>query len=112
MARHLKPLLAIFAAILLALSLSGGPASAQGLKELKANGAVGERFDGYAIARDPGATGAVEQANSKRRQIYTQRAAEQGVTPEQVGRVYAQQIMAKAPPGTYFLTEGGKWVRK
>ncbi|MCH7487016.1 MAG: DUF1318 domain-containing protein [Proteobacteria bacterium] len=38
--------------------------------------------------------------------------AEQRVSAGQVGRVFAQQIMQKAPRGTPFLTESGRWTRK
>jgi uncharacterized protein YdbL (DUF1318 family) len=54
----------------------------------------------------------VEQVNAKRRQIYAQRASQEGVSADQIGRVYARQILAKAPPGTKFLQENGSWITK
>ena len=54
----------------------------------------------------------VDAVNAKRRAIYAERAKEQGTTADQVGRVYARQILTKAPAGTWFLKESGKWVRK
>lgn len=92
--------------------LSPGPALAQDLDALRASGQVGERFDGYAQARDGSLGGFVQQVNAQRKQIYQQRAAEQGVSADQVGRVYAKEIMAKAPKGTYFLNESNQWVQK
>lgn len=89
--------------------------AAEPLDQLRAAGALGERYDGLLVLRDPKAAGAkatVEQVNAKRHKIYAQRAAETGATVEQTGAIYAQQIMAKAPKGTYFLQKNGKWTRK
>ena len=76
---------------------------------------VGERYDGYAVAR-PSATPAVRSmvasVNSQRSQIYAKRAREQKISPSQVGRLYAAQILAKAPSGTWFQSESGAWTRK
>ena len=88
------------------------PALAASLDELRAAGKVGERFDGLAVALSDDAKGTVDKVNKKRRKIYEQKAAEQGVQPEAVGRVYAAQIMKKAPAGTKFLKEDGSWVTK
>ena len=104
--------------VALALAAAGavaaGAAGAQSLNDRRAAGAVGEAFDGYARVRQAGGGTAafVGQVNAKRRAIYETRARQQSTTADQVGRVYARQIMAKAPPGTWFLTESGKWVRK
>ncbi len=100
------------ATLVLGLSLSGPPALAQSLDQLRASGAVGERFDGFAQALQSSAAGAVDQVNGKRRKIYAQRAAAEGASPDQIGRVYAKQIFAKAPPGTKFLQENGAWISK
>ena len=54
----------------------------------------------------------VDAVNAKRRAIYAERAKEQGTTADQVGRVYARQILTKAPAGTWFLKESEEWVRK
>ncbi len=104
--------LTLLAVATLVLGLSGPPALAQSLDQLRASGTVGERFDGYAQALQSGAAGTVDQVNAKRRQIYAERAASEGVSPGQIGRVYAKQIFAKAPPGTRFLQENGAWITK
>ncbi|MEE8535332.1 MAG: DUF1318 domain-containing protein, partial [Kiloniellales bacterium] len=80
---------------------------AQSLAEYRASGAVGERFDGYAVARQSSAKAAVKAVNAKRKKIYGTRATAQGVPAGQVGRVYAQQIFDKAASGTWFLKENG-----
>ena len=89
-------------------------AGAQSLNALRASGAVGEGYDGFARVRKAGggARSVVDAVNAKRRAIYAERAKEQGTTADQVGRVYARQILGKAPAGTWFLHESGKWVRK
>jgi hypothetical protein len=104
--------LTFLAVTALVLGLSGPPALAQSLDQLRASGAVGERFDGYAQALQSGAAGMVKQVNAKRGQIYAERAASEGVSPDQIGRVYAKQIFSKAPPGTKFLQENGAWITK
>ena len=97
-----------------AIVMVPAPATAQSLNNLRASGAVGERFDGFLQARskDGKARSVVKDVNAKRRKIYSRRAAEQGVSADQVGRVYAQQIFKKAPSGTYFLQANGKWIQK
>jgi uncharacterized protein YdbL (DUF1318 family) len=97
------------------LAVIAPAAMAQSLDELRASGAIGERYDGYVAVRDSGAAGAKSRAkkvNAERRSIYEERAAAQGVTPEKIGRLYAGQIMQKAPGGTWFLDENGNWRQK
>ena len=99
----------------LLLAFNAPAAMAQSLDALRASGAIGERYDGLVVVRDPGAAGAqsvANEVNAKRRSLYEQRAASQGVKPEDVGRVYASQIMQKAPGGTWFLGENGTWRQK
>ena len=91
-------------------TLTNGPAQAQSLQDLRASGAVGERYDGYLELRDPGAAGAsriVNKVNGERRQIYEKDAAAQGVPADQVGRVYATKIWQKVPPGTWLIDDRG-----
>ena len=89
-------------------------AGAQSLTGLRASGAVGEGYDGLARVRQAGggAQSVVDAVNAKRRAIYAERAKEQGTTADQVGRVYARQILGKAPAGTWFLKESGQWAQK
>jgi uncharacterized protein YdbL (DUF1318 family) len=87
-------------------------AFAASLDELRAAGKVGERYDGTAVALSNDAKSTVENVNKERRKIYEEKAAEQGVAVEAVGRVYAEQIMKKAPAGTKFQKQDGTWVTK
>lgn len=105
----------VVAGLALCLSLAAAPAFADALNDLRASGAVGERFDGFLELRDASAAGAkakVAEVNKKRRKIYEKRAKSEGAEVEQVGQVYAQRIMAKAPKGTWFLDKNGKWSQK
>jgi uncharacterized protein YdbL (DUF1318 family) len=97
---------------LLALTLTAAPAIAQSLDKLRASGAVGERYDGYAQALDSSAAAFVKKVNAKRKKIYAEDAKKTGASIDQVGRVFAQQIFAKSPPGTKLLQENGKWIKK
>lgn len=89
------------------------PVRAQSLEALRLSGALGERYDGLAVVRQPSpqANQVAAEINAQRQGIYQKRAAEQGVPVDQVGRVYARQIFDQAPKGTWFLTEQG-WVQK
>ena len=92
--------------------LSATPARADQLDDLRASGAVGEGFDGFARARDGSASAFVKNLNDQRRAIYVKRAKSEGVSVDQVGRVYAEQIIRKAPKGTWLLGENGQWTQK
>ncbi|MEM7541850.1 MAG: DUF1318 domain-containing protein [Pseudomonadota bacterium] len=91
----------------LLLLLAATSALAQSLDELRQSGALGERFDGYVEALDASAQASANAINGKRRNIYQQRASEQGVSVEQIGRVYATEILEDAPPGTRFRQANG-----
>jgi uncharacterized protein YdbL (DUF1318 family) len=106
--------------ILAAFALTGAlfatvahPVWAQSLEALRMAGALGERYDGLVVVRQASAEAnrVAAEINAQRQGIYKQRAAEQGVSVDQVGRVYARQIFDQAPKGTWFLTEQG-WVQK
>jgi hypothetical protein len=102
---------------LVGLALLGpAPAAAKSLDELRKDGTVGERFDGYAVARAGNPSEEVAELlqgiNDKRRAIYQKRAEQEGVPVEQVGRVYAKKIFEEAPAGTWFLDDKGKWLQK
>ena len=116
MTRRRFSLLTLLAVAALALPLTlgplSGPAFGQSLDELRASGKVGERYDGYAVARDPSAADLVKEVNDKRRKIYEERAKKQGVSAEAVGQVYAKEIVDQVPAGTWVLTADGEWRRK
>jgi len=94
------------------LLAGGATAWAASLQDLRASGALGESVSGYAVARDPGATAEVASINEKRKAVYAEKAAAQGVSIEQVGKVYAKEIFAKVPAGTWLQNEQGQWLKK
>ncbi len=110
----------LIAALFLALAalLFTLPAAAQArpLDAPRAAGQVGERFDGYAMVRSDSAPASVKalvtQTNAERRALYEKRAKESGATAADIGKIYAQQILNSAPKGTWFLTQGGKWIQR
>ena len=109
---HTNFLRVILISALLILSLSGKSALAASLQELRASGALGESFSGYVVARDSSAKADAGAINKKRKAVYTEKASAQGVSIEQVGRVYANQILKKVPSGTWFQNEQGQWSQK
>jgi len=93
--------------------LAGGIiASAASLQDLRASGALGESASGYAVARDSSATAEVASINEKRKAVYAEKAAAQGVSIDQVGKVYAKEIFNKVPAGTWLQNEQGQWLKK
>lgn len=94
------------------LALVAPHVHAESAEALRASGQAGERWDGYMEARDPGAKADVDAINAQRKELYTQRAAQQGISVEEVGKVYAQQIFDKMPKGSWFKQPNGQWVQK
>lgn len=111
MMRTLTFMLTFFA---LTAMIGSGPVQAASFGELRANGAIGERHDGYTVLRNsaPGAAEVVAQVNAQRRKIYQTRAAQQEISAAAVGAVYASQIFANASPGTWFRSSNGAWRQK
>ena len=106
---------ALLLVLALVATLTDAPAQAQSLQDLRASGAVGERYDGLLELRDPGASGAkrvVNKVNGERRQIYEKDAAAKGVPMTEVGKIYATKIWRKVPNGTWLLDERGGWRQK
>lgn len=112
MTRRWFSLFSLLLAAALVLPLLGGPATAQSLDELRASGQIGERYDGYVVARDSAVAEQVAEINAKRRDIYEKEAAKLGVNLTQVGKVYAAKIVKQVPAGTWILTEDGEWRQK
>ena len=82
----------------------------------RAQGLIGERFDGYAVIHDGQASAAirtlVENTNNERRKVYEKQAAATKAPLAEVGKVYAGEIMQKAPAGTWFQGADGSWKQK
>lgn len=112
MTRRRFSLLSLLALAAVTLPLMALPATAQTLDELRAAGKIGERYDGYAEARDAAFADMVKDINAKRRAIYETQAKKQGVAVDQVGMVYAGELIGKLPAGTWILTPDNEWRRK
>jgi uncharacterized protein YdbL (DUF1318 family) len=108
----------LFAGVLALASLGHpimGRAESRLLDAPRAAGTVGERFDGYAVARGsvtPDIAALVAKVNGERRTVYAARAASANVPIEAIGKIYAAEIVKSAPAGTWFLSESGQWVQK
>ncbi|TXI26121.1 MAG: DUF1318 domain-containing protein [Nitrosomonas sp.] len=101
----------IINSILLLGLLYAFPAWSDNLERLRASGMIGESASGFVVARDPSAQGEVEAINAKRKAIYQEKAAAQGVSADQVGKVYASELFKKVPAGTW-IQLNGQWVKK
>ena len=101
--RPLALLTAVLLAALLIVVPAGNVARADALDDARAQGLVGERYDGFL---------AIHDINAKRRKLYSDVAARQGASVDAVGRIYAGQIIQKVPAGTWILQQNGNWVRK
>ena len=112
MLQRIRRALGVLTLALAVVAFMGGPLQAQSLDTLRASGAVGERFDGYLAARDSSAQSFVNQVNAQRKQIYQKRAASQGVSADEVGKVYAKKIIKDVAPGTWLQKPDGGWVQK
>ena len=108
------------AAILLAGVLVAGPLAAQGgsssLQQARAEGVVGERFDGYlGYAREPEGNGARVQAeavNIRRRALYASFGARRGVSPQEVGITAGCTLLARVQVGESYMLSDGVWRRR
>lgn len=116
MKRTLFSAAAIAAAMAFAL-----PASAQtdpAVAEARAAGHVGEQADGF-LGFSPGASisadlrGRVDQINIRRRAVYTSRAAERGVTVNEMAAAVACEIFAgRIANGEHYRDEAGQWRQR
>ena len=119
-AERRRMLLGLAAVPLLALGIAGLPAGALAqtarlLDAPRIAGLVGERYDGYAVARgkvDSSLAALIDKVNTDRRAVYAKQAAADKVPIEAVGKIYAAEIIKSAPVGTWFLGENGAWTQK
>jgi uncharacterized protein len=100
---------------LLTLSFVSSVRADDRLDQLRRSGAVGERYDGLLVVRSQGdaaARAVADQVNAQRSAIYEAQAKRENADVRDVGKIYALEIAGKAPAGTWFLGEDGKWVQK
>ena len=107
--------LIIAAVVLGGMTAAAPPVLAQSLDAARAAGMIGERLDGFAEARanaTPAVRTLVANVNGQRKKIYAQRAREQNISADAVGKLYAGQIIANAPKGTWIQQASGGWRQK
>lgn len=103
------------AVALAAMTLGAGAAVAQEAEvaAARAAGQVGEQADGYlgfASAPSAAVKAAVDAINIKRRQIYTDIAAKQGATVQEVAAARGcDQLARRVAPGEAYKS-GGSWA--
>ena len=94
---------------------AGAHAQSRPLDALRADGVVGERYDGFAVlhgAASADVTALLSRVNAERRAIYEQSAVSQKAPVDAIGKIYAQEIRKSAPAKTWFLSESGQWNQK
>ncbi len=109
--KFIRYLLHLGRGVLLLWSVGIGTAWAEDLEALRASGAIGESSTGYVVAREGSAQADVQSINAKRKSIYQEKANAQGVSVDQVGKVYAKEIFNTVPAGTW-IQVNGQWMRK
>jgi hypothetical protein len=78
-------------------------------------GAVGERYDGYLGIAGPVAApvqSQVSRINIQRRSLYSNLAANKGVSPSDVGVTAGCQLLARVAIGESYMLADGVWRRR
>ena len=84
------------------------------IKELKAQGIVGEDSKGYLqfVGSKQAKSDVVAAENKDRKTVYAAIAKQQGTTAELVGQRRALQIAKRANKGDWVKDSSGKWFQK
>ncbi|WP_299083708.1 YdbL family protein [uncultured Paraglaciecola sp.] len=84
-----------------------------GLDEAKQQGLIGEKDNGYlgVVVMQNNIQQLVNDINAKRKAVYADLAAENGITIEQVEKLAAKKAYSKTETGHY-LWMNGKWRKK
>ena len=104
--------------VLVVFAFATPPASANPVvDQAKAEGVIGEQFDGYLGVVDGQAASAdvqrwIAEINAKRRQVYTGIASENGQSIAVVGQLTAERLINSADPGSFYQDAEGVWRRK
>ncbi len=110
--------LALIAGGAIALAVAGAEtavAQSPALDLARAQGSVGERFDGYVGVSGPVSAAVRNQVaaiNIKRRSLYSSLAAQKGVSPSDVGLTAGCQLLARLTVGEAYLLSDGRWRRR
>ena len=84
------------------------------IKQLKAQGIVGEGNEGYLqlVGGNKAKADVVAAENKDRKTVYKAIAKQQGTTAELVGKRRALQIAKKSNPGEWVQDAAGNWIQK
>ncbi|MDF0535388.1 YdbL family protein [Shewanella yunxiaonensis] len=84
------------------------------LQEAKDQGLVGEQLNGYLAVVKPGAGVAelVKDINAKRQAQYEKIARQNGISVDDVAKMAAAKVIAKAEKGHMVQDNSGNWVKK
>jgi uncharacterized protein YdbL (DUF1318 family) len=98
----------------IALLLVSFSSVASPLSDLKAQGIIGEKNDGYVglVKQDSAAAKLVAEVNEKRRQRYQQLAQQNNVPLASIAKLAADKAKEKTKAGQYIQSSAGKWVKK
>jgi hypothetical protein len=114
----IRRIIAFFTAPLMAATLMTAHAADPVIEQAKAQGIVGEQFDGYLGFADPSKASAdlkrrVSENNAKRLELYTQTAQQTRTKVSDVAAVTAEKQIAGASSGEMVLPgPGASWTRK
>jgi uncharacterized protein YdbL (DUF1318 family) len=83
--------------------------------QARAQGTVGERYDGYMGVVGGGSAALRSQVgaiNIKRRSLYSSLAARKGASPQEVGLTAGCQLLARVAVGQAYMLSDGQWRRR
>ncbi|PKG97223.1 YdbL family protein [Paraglaciecola sp. MB-3u-78] len=103
----------IFKSIIIVSFLFSSVVFAIDLDEAKQKGLVGEKDNGYlgVVVAQKDAQDLIDDINAKRKAVYIELAAKNGITLQQVEKLAAQKAYDKTNSGHY-LWVAGKWTKK
>jgi hypothetical protein len=103
----------IFTSFIIVSLLFSSVALAIGLDEAKDKGLVGEKGNGYlgVVVAQKDTQNLVANINTKRKAVYVELAAKNGITLQQVEKLAAKKAYDKTSMGHY-LWIGNQWTKK
>ena len=116
--KTIRRIIAFLIAPLMAAALLTAHAADPVIEQAKAQGIVGEQFDGYLGFPDPSKASAdlkrrVSENNAKRLELYTQKAQQTGTKVTDVAAVTAEKQISSASSGEMVLLgAGASWTKK
>lgn len=102
-------------ALLLTTGASAALAQTPAVDQARANGVVGERFDGYlglAASASGSVRSQVSTINIRRRALYSRLAASKGASAQDVGITAGCQLLGRVEIGQAYMLADGVWRRR